>query len=146
MAEVAAELAMPAMALCDRDGVYGAPRFFAAARQYGVRPIIGSELTMEDGTILPVLVETRMGYQNLCHLLTRAHLRAAKNQSAVRWAELPEFVQGLVALSGDEEGPLVQAIEAQRRHRPASPLTPALSPPAWPEPVVNAVTSSLLRR
>ena len=46
LAEVAAQLAMPAMALCDRDGLYGAPRFFAAAHQSGVRPIIGSELTM----------------------------------------------------------------------------------------------------
>ena len=112
LAEVAAQLAMPAMALCDRDGLYGAPRFFAAAHQSGIRPIIGSELTMEDGTVLTVLVETRTGYQNLCRLLTRAHLRAAKNQSAVRWAELPEFAQGLVALSGDEEGPLVQAINS----------------------------------
>src|SRR5437667_4562955 len=121
LAEVAAQLAMPAMALCDRDGLYGAPRFFAAAHQSGVRPIIGSELTMEDGTVLPVLVETRTGYQNLCRLLTRAHLRAPKNQSAVRWAELPEFAEGLVALTGDEEGPL----QAQIR---GSPLTTALLP------------------
>src|SRR5437867_7061586 len=114
---------MPAMALCDRDGVYGAPRFFAAAKQHGVRPIIGSELTMEDGTVLPVLVETRTGYQNLCRLLTRAHLRAPKNQSAVRWAELPEFAEGLVALTGDEEGPLLRQVRS-------APLTPALSPGA----------------
>src|SRR5574339_80694 len=85
LAETAAHLNMPAMALCDRDGVYGAPRFFAAAKEQGLRPIIGSELTMEDGAVLPVLVETRAGYQNLCRLLTRAHLRAAKNESAVRW-------------------------------------------------------------
>jgi error-prone DNA polymerase len=110
LAEVAGELQMPAMALCDRGGVYGAPSFFAAAKQSGVRPIIGSELSMEDGTVLPVLVETRTGYQNLCRLLTRAHLRAPKGESGVRWDELPGFVEGLVALTGDEEGPLIRAI------------------------------------
>jgi len=53
----AAELEMPAMALCDRNGLYGSPRFSSAARERGVRPITGCELTMADGAILPVLVE-----------------------------------------------------------------------------------------
>ena len=121
LAEVAGQLQMPAMALCDRDGLYGAPRFFAAAKQHGVRPIIGSELTLEDGTVLPVLVESRTGYQNLCRLLTRAHLRAPKAQSAVRWEELPEFAEGLIALTGDEEGPLRVAICGSPR--PFAPLS-----------------------
>ncbi len=106
LAEAAASAEMPAMALCDRDGVYGAPRFFNAARERGLRPIIGSDLTMEDGSVLPVLVETREGYRNLCGLLTRIHLRAEKSCGAVRWEELPEFAAGLVALTGDDEGPL----------------------------------------
>ena len=113
LAEVAAQINMPAMALCDRAGVYGAPRFFAAAKQQGIRPIIGSELPMEDGTVLPVLVETRAGYQNLCRLLTRAHLRAPKGESVVQWSELPQYAEGLVALTGDEEGPLLSAICAK---------------------------------
>ena len=72
-----------------------------------MRAIVGSELTMEDGAILPVLVETRTGYRNLCELLTSAHLRAAKGLSTVRWDELSEFSSGLVALTGGEdEGPL----------------------------------------
>ena len=57
LAERAAELEMPALALLDRNGVYGAQRFSVAAREHNVRPIIGSELTLEDGSILPVLVE-----------------------------------------------------------------------------------------
>src|SRR4051794_8164684 len=69
LAQVAAELEMPAMALCDRDGVYGAPRFFDEARKAGVRPIVGAELTMAEGGILPILVESRTGYQNLCRLI-----------------------------------------------------------------------------
>ena len=98
------------MALCDRDGVYGAPRFFAAAREHGIRPIVGAELTMEDETVLPMLVETRTGYQNLCRLITRTKLRGTKTEHAVRWAELAEFAEGLVCLTGDEEGPLFRAL------------------------------------
>src|SRR5581483_3561793 len=100
LAEVAAELEMPAMALLDRNGVYGVQRFSVAAREHHVRPIIGCELSMEDGGILPVLVENRTGYKNLCELLTKAHLRSEKGQCAVRWDELPEFAKGLVALLG----------------------------------------------
>ena len=99
LAARAAELQMPAMALCDRDGVYGAPRFFSHAREAGVRPIVGAELTMEDQTVLPVLVQSRTGYENLCQLLTRAHLRNEKGKCSVRWDELPEFAHGLVALA-----------------------------------------------
>ena len=80
LAEVASELEMPAMALLDRNGVYGAQRFSVAAHEHGVRPIIGCELLMEDGSILPVLVEDRTGYKNLCELLTQAHLRSEKGK------------------------------------------------------------------
>ena len=100
LAEVAAELEMPAMALLDRNGVYGAQRFSVAAREHNVHPIIGCELSMEDSAVLPVLVENRTGYKNLCELLTKAHLRSEKGKCAVRWDELPEFAKGLVALFG----------------------------------------------
>src|SRR5256885_525823 len=101
LAETAAELKMPAMALLDRNGVYGAQRFSVAAREHDVRPIVGAELTMEDGSMLPVLVKDRAGYKNLCELLTQAHLRSAKGECAVRWDELSEFAEGLVALFSD---------------------------------------------
>src|SRR5215475_3906903 len=97
IAKVGAELEMPAMALLDRNGVYGAQRFSVAAREHNVRPIIGCELSMEDGSILPVLIENRTGYKNLCELLTQAHLQSEKGKCAVRWEEVPEFAQGLVA-------------------------------------------------
>src|ERR1700751_266340 len=101
LAETAAEVKMPAMALLDRNGVYGAQRFAVAAREHGVRPIVGAELTMEDGSELPVLVKDRRGYENLCELLTQAHLRsAAKGECAVQWSELPEFSDGMAALLG----------------------------------------------
>ena len=50
---------MPALGLLDRHGVYGSQRFSVAAREQKVRPIIGAELTMEDGSVLPVLVASR---------------------------------------------------------------------------------------
>src|SRR5262245_22800734 len=66
IAERAAKLGLSAIALLDRNGVYGAQRFSVACRKHAVQPIIGSELTMEDGIILPVLVKNRSGYTNLC--------------------------------------------------------------------------------
>jgi error-prone DNA polymerase len=99
LAEVAAELEMPAIALLDRNGVYGAQRFSVTAREHNVRPIIGCELLMEDGGILPVLVENRSGYKNLCELLTEMHLRSEKGKCAVRWDELSPYTEGLVALA-----------------------------------------------
>ncbi len=61
----AARLDMGVLALVDRDGLYGAPRFYQAATRAGIRPLIGSELTCRDGARLPLLVEDREGYQNL---------------------------------------------------------------------------------
>ena len=78
VAERAAELRLPAIALLDRNGVYGAQRFSVACREHGVQSIIGADLTMEDGSLLPVLVENHTGYKNLCELLTQAHLRRKK--------------------------------------------------------------------
>src|SRR6266571_4892010 len=115
LAEVAAELKMPAMALLDRNGVYGAQRFSVAAREHGVRPIIGCELSMEDGSILPVLVANRTGYKNLCELLTQAHLRSEKGECAVGWDELAQFAKGLVVLLGSTEGRARLLIDAFRR-------------------------------
>ena len=55
---------------------------------------------MEDGSVLPVLVENRTGYKNLCELLTQSHLRSEKGKCAVQWDDLAEFADGLVAFLG----------------------------------------------
>src|SRR5437016_1078221 len=102
LAETAAGLEMPAMALLDRNGVYGAQRFSVAAREQNVRPIVGAELSMEDGGVLPVLVKDRTGYKNLCELLTQAHLRSENGSCLVRWDELTNVADGLVVLFGLE--------------------------------------------
>ena len=110
LAERAAQQGLSALALCDRNGVYGAPRLFSAAKEHGLRAIVGSELMLEDGSVLPVLVMNRAGYKNLCRMITRAQLRAPKSESRIRWPELEEFHEGLIALTGDEEGPLHPSI------------------------------------
>jgi error-prone DNA polymerase len=75
----AAALGYRTLALLDRDGVYGAPRFHKAAKAAGIRPIIGAELTIAEvkvrseksSFLLPVLCENADGYRNLCQLITR---------------------------------------------------------------------------
>ncbi len=105
-----------AMALCDRDGVYGAPRFYGTSKESGLRPLVGSELTLEDGSVLPVLVKDRTGYQNLCRMITGAQLRSAKGTGRIQWNELDEFHEGLVALTGYDEGPLHKSIYKGERN------------------------------
>ena len=94
-----AELGMAAMALLDRDGVYGAPRFHSAARKAGIRAHIGAEVTCADGSVYPLLARNRAGYQNLCRLITRMKLRARKGEGAATLEELAEHAAGLICLS-----------------------------------------------
>jgi len=115
LVERAAALDYPALALLDRDGVYGAPRFHKSAVAAGVKPIIGSELTIRaNGTSqgsrpqprlpvvwhLPVLVETQEGYRNLSRLVTQMKLGALKGEVALALEELEGHTAGLVALIG----------------------------------------------
>src|SRR5215468_1402783 len=106
----AAEYGMPAMALLDRDGVYGAPRFHLAAQKAGLQAHIGAEITSITGIRYPLLAETREGYQNLCRLMTRMKLRAPKGKGAITEAELAAYARGLICLTGGEYGPLTTAI------------------------------------
>jgi len=99
LAGACAEFGMPAMAIMDRNGVYGAPRFHMAARKAGIRAHIGSEITCTNGVCYPLLVETREGYQNLCRLVTRMKLRAKKGEGAVTLEEIAEFARGLVCIT-----------------------------------------------
>jgi error-prone DNA polymerase len=127
--ERAAELGYPAVALLDRDGVYGIPRFHLAAKRAGLKAIVGAELTVAafsardaDGGssgahrkksagvhipdaasrifTLPVLVASREGYRNLCRLITRMKLRAPKGEGALTLDDLDGQIGGLVALVG----------------------------------------------
>jgi error-prone DNA polymerase len=97
----AAELGLGAVALVDRDGLSGAPRFFKAARRAGIRPMVGAELTLAEGGALTVLVENRAGYQNLCRLITGMKAGVAKGKGVLALSALDEpRLAGLVALAG----------------------------------------------
>ena len=110
LVERAAALGYPALALLDADGVYGAPRFHKAAKQAGIKPIIGAELTVKPQSPnpksqiptwrLPVLVEAQEGYRNLCRLVTRMKMRAAKGEGALALEEIEGYTTGLIALAG----------------------------------------------
>jgi error-prone DNA polymerase len=99
---------MPAMAVVDRNGIYGAPRFHMAAQKAGIRPHIGSEVTCTNGVSYPLLVATREGYRNLCRLITRMKLRARKGEGAASLEEIGEFSKGLICLTDRPEERLLE--------------------------------------
>ncbi len=101
-----------AMAITDAHGVYGAPRFHLAARKLGIRALIGAEVSGTSNSRYTLLAENRLGYQNLCRLITRTKFRSglpgkAENPYATD-DDFSEFQAGLVCLTGGDEGPLAQ--------------------------------------
>ena len=138
-AEVCKANEMPAMAMLDRDGVYGAPRFHLAMEKLKLKAHIGAEITSllasDANCIQPapsrvsLLCSSREGYQNLCRLVTRMKLRAPKypatlrsskappdekqilqSQATASLADLHEYSTGLICMTGGDEGPLVSAL------------------------------------
>jgi error-prone DNA polymerase len=109
LVECAAALGYDALALGDRHGVYGAPRFFTAARRAGVRALVGAETTVAGAGTLWLLVEDRTGYRNLCRLLTAAAAGRPKGDALASWEQVEEHAAGLFCLAGGEEGPLAGA-------------------------------------
>jgi error-prone DNA polymerase len=138
-----ARLHMPAMALLDRDGVYGSARFHGAAKKAGIKAHVGADITCENFGLkdfriaeldrrpnfrhlnysilksgnpainsfrLPLLVSSRAGYQNLCRLITRMKLRSKKGEGVVRENELHEHAEGIICLTGGDDGPLAAAL------------------------------------
>ncbi len=134
----AAAAGLTAMAIVDRDGVYGAPRFHQAAKEAGIRALVGAEVTLDgdaaaalgvgggvlaDGGSAPplrltLLVEDRRGYRNLCRLLTSAALgppgspRRGKGEARAWWELVAEHTEGLHCLTGGDEGPVAAALAA----------------------------------
>src|SRR5215216_492393 len=112
-------LELPAMALLDRDGVYGAPRFHLSAKKNGIKAHIGAEISVQKpnnqgACSIPVLVRNRTGYQNLCRLITLMKLRVPKHakpgECALTSEELAVHAEGLVCLTGSFDGPVAAAI------------------------------------
>ena len=123
------ELEMPALALLDRNGVYGAARFHTSAKRNGIRAHIGAEVAAADFDLrltppvwlphqhlaeparLSLLCESRTGYQNLCQLVTKFKMREQKKcEGSATTEELQQFAAGLVCMTGGDEGPLATAL------------------------------------
>ena len=129
LAERAAELKMPAIALLDRNGVYGSARFHTSAKRNNIRAHVGAEIAVSsfgsrltppawvpyqhtpEPPRLPVLCESREGYQNLCQLITQFKMReTTKKDGAATFHDLEQYAAGLVCLTGGDEGPLAAAL------------------------------------
>ena len=127
--ERAAELDMPAIALADRNGLYGVARFHTAAKRCGVQAHIGAEIAVSsfsqrlqppawlphksfaEPSRLVLLCASQTGYRNLCQLITRFKMReATKAEGAATLEDLEDFSAGLICLTGGEEGPLASAL------------------------------------
>jgi error-prone DNA polymerase len=111
LVDICAAREMPAMALLDRNGVYGAPRFHSQGKKSGIQAHVGAEISVANSGNYPVLVQSRTGYQNLCRLVTSSKLRSSKKTVVpVSHEELQDYCEGLICLTGDEQGPLALAL------------------------------------
>lgn len=124
IAKLAKERGFPAIAICDRNGLYGAVAFAAACMAEGIQPIIGALLGVardEEGRLvdyLPLYAQDEGGYDNLCHLVSRAHLdRPVEFEPHVQLSDLEGHTDGLIALTGAGEGGLTRLLaEGQSTH------------------------------
>jgi error-prone DNA polymerase len=134
LVEEAQRLGLAALALTDRDGVYGVVRAHTKARELGLPLLLGSTVTVLDEelqargykhlraraedppgeTHLVLLAKSRAGYASLCRLLTKGRRRSLKGESRVSWDEVCGHAEGLLALWGGERGLLVLGEESAR--------------------------------
>jgi error-prone DNA polymerase len=123
---------MPAIALADRNGLYGAARFHTAAKSSNIKAHIGAEIAVSsfgdklqppewlshqhpaEPSRLTLLCASQVGYQNLCQLITRFKMReSTKAEGAAVLEDLEEFSAGLICLTGGNEGPLAAGLSHQ---------------------------------
>ncbi len=121
------ELGFPAAALCDRNGLYAAPQFSDGCAAVGVQPIIGTLLCVDrpdrpDAVPpaydwLALYAQNEAGYQNLCALVSAAHLdRPLEDQAHVTFDQLEGRTEGLIALTAGREGALCQLLADSQEH------------------------------
>ncbi len=110
LAERAAALDIRGVALLDRDTVSGAVRFHQEAKEQGIKAMIGAEITMDDGSLLPLLPIGLAGYQNLCRLITTVKLRHPKGEHFATRKDIEEHSQGLICMTGGADGLMHRSI------------------------------------
>jgi error-prone DNA polymerase len=114
LVERAAELGLPGVALLDRDTVAGAVRFHFEAREKGIKPIIGSEITMEDGSVLPLVPLNLNGYQNLSRLITTIKLNNKKGEHFATQKNIEQHSSDLLCFTGGADGYIHNSIKNGR--------------------------------
>ncbi|HEX5414621.1 MAG TPA: DNA polymerase III subunit alpha [Chloroflexota bacterium] len=112
LVERAAALGYAALGLTDRDALYGAVRHAKACAAAGLRPVIGTEITLESGDGLTLLAENQTGYANLCRLISTSRLAHPKGEAALPLAALAERAAGVIALSGGRNGAIPRLLLA----------------------------------
>src|SRR3989454_480414 len=107
-------LGYPALALTDRNGIYGSLAFAYAAQPLGIQAITGAEVTLTGGGQLILLAETAQGYSNLCRLVTEAHLGAERLDPRLPLSAIEARHDGLIILSGARrDGFLPRTLETE---------------------------------
>ena len=140
--ERAAQLEMPAIALADRNGLYGVARFHTTAKECGVKAHIGAEIAVssfgdrlappswlphqyaDEPPRILLLCASQTGYRNLCQLITRFKMREqTKAEGAATLEDLEEFSAGLICLTGGDESPLAAALAREGGSNQSSEAT-----------------------
>ncbi|MGH2449482.1 MAG: DNA polymerase III subunit alpha, partial [Chloroflexota bacterium] len=119
LAARAAELGYPALALTDRDALYGAASFQLACRELGLKPLFGAELTLDDGSQITLLAMNQTGYGNLCRLVSYARLGRPKGEAWLPSEKLSEQSTGLICLSGPSLSSTIPHLIRANRKREA---------------------------
>jgi error-prone DNA polymerase len=111
----AAAFGMPALALTDHDTVAAAVKFTLLCEGYGIKPILGAEITLADETHLTLLAENREGYGSLCRLITASYAYGGRRSPRLPWSALDKMdTGGMLCLSGCRRGALWRAVHAHR--------------------------------
>ena len=110
----AATLGIPSVALLDRDTVAGAVRFHFEAKEHGIKAIIGAEITMDDGSLLPLVPLNLKGYQNLSKLITTIKLRNKKGEHFATRKDIEQYSADLLCFTGGADGFMHQSIKNGR--------------------------------
>ncbi|MBJ6762302.1 error-prone DNA polymerase [Myxococcaceae bacterium JPH2] len=105
----AARLGLSALALTDVDGLYGVVKAHLAAKEHGVKLLLGAELTLEDGPPVAVYAQNARGYSNLCGLVSQSRMSHPKGESGLPWRAVAERSEGLLALLPAPAPPAVVA-------------------------------------
>lgn len=106
----AVELGMPALALTDHNGLYGVIPFYKAAREAGIKPVIGAELTLATGHHITLLAKNNKSYSNLSKLITKAHLGHCKGEPSVDFLIMAGLSDNLICLSGCKKGEIAALV------------------------------------